>query len=137
MQKKLGATTGGQTPGGKMSTFTSHKKARTSTIWYRQINFSGPSQPGKNPRADGRTNEGKNRVYNLKWQYGSIKQAQHIYSQGRKGRRRADMKVGRVGTLVRHKKLSEEVRQKEQQQKEQTSDSIFARKIICCARNHF
>ena len=56
-----------------MSTFSLHKRARTSTTWDRQINFSGPSQPGKKPRADRRTNEGKNRVYNPKWQHGSVK----------------------------------------------------------------
>ena len=56
-----------------MSTFNLHKTARTSTTCDRQINFSGPSQPGKKPRSDRRTNEGKNRVYNPKWKHGSVK----------------------------------------------------------------
>ena len=40
-------------------------------------------------------------------------------------------------TLARHQKLTEGVRQKEQQQKAKTSDSIFARKIILLREKSF
>ena len=47
------------------------------------------------------------------------------------------MKGGRQETLVRHKTLTEGVRQKEQQQKEKTSDSIFARILILLREKSF
>ena len=42
-----------------------------------------------------------------------------------------------MGTLLRHKQLTEEVEQKEQQQKEKTSDSIFAKEIILLREKSF